>query len=203
MNFLAHLYLSGENDGMKLGNFIGDFVKGKKYLNYAVVVQKGILLHRQIDYFTDLHPIVKESASLFKSGYGRYSGIVVDLFFDHFLALNWDEYSIYKLKDYTRNIYKLLLSNFWILPLEVKEFLPFLIKNRRLESYSLEYGIKKALEIMSHYTSLPEKTDFALDVFHQNKKVLAKNFIMFMKEIIGFVESNNDVEIKKPSGHPL
>lgn len=197
MNFLAHLYLSGENKGIKLGNFIGDYIKGNKYLDFPEDVQGGILLHRRIDSFTDTHPLIKQASIPFKSGYGRYSGIVVDIVFDHFLALNWHSYSTYALKDFTRDTHTILLSNFRILPPKVKKFLPFLIYNRRLESYSFEHGIKKALEIMSQYTSLPEKSDFAIEMLHKNNTVLKENFQIFMKEIVEYVEINFGIEIKK------
>jgi acyl carrier protein phosphodiesterase len=198
MNFLAHLYLSGENKDLKLGNFIGDYIKGNKYLDFPEGIQKGILLHRRIDSFTDNHTIIKQASIPFKPEYGRYSGIIVDVVFDHFLALNWNDYSAYTLKDFTREIHSILLSNFRILPLRVKKFLPFLIQSRRLESYSFEHGIKKALEIMSHYTSLPEKSDFAMKILQQNNFALLENFRLFIGEIIEYVELEFSIEIKKP-----
>jgi acyl carrier protein phosphodiesterase len=198
MNFLAHLYLSGEDNGLKVGNFIGDFVKGKKYLDYPDEIKKGILLHRSIDHFTDTNPNAREAMKPFKQDYGRYSGIIVDIIFDHFLGLNWEEYSIYSLRDFTKNVHLLLISNFGLLPAGVQKFLPFLIMHRRLESYSFEFGIKRTLEIMSQYTSLPPKTESALKIFRENKTELSGNFGIFMGKITNFVESEFKVGIKKP-----
>jgi acyl carrier protein phosphodiesterase len=198
MNFLAHLYLSGENKDLKLGNFIGDYIKGNKYLDFPEDIQKGILLHRKIDSFTDNHPVIKQASIPFKPVYGRYSGIIVDIIFDHFLALNWGDYSVYTLKDFTSKTHSILISNFWILPVRVKKFLPFLIQSRRLESYTFEHGIKTALEIMSRYTSLPEKSDIAIKILQQNNYSLSENFRMFMGAIIDYVEFNFGIEIKKP-----
>ena len=92
MNFLAHIYLSGEDEGITIGNFIADGIKGKKYLSYPASIQKGILLHRGIDSFTDSHPTVRQSTARLHENYGHYSGVIVDILYDHFLAKNWEEY---------------------------------------------------------------------------------------------------------------
>ncbi len=87
MNFLAHIYLSGDNDEIKLGNFIGDYIKGNAYNKYPPLIRKGILLHRKIDYFTDSHPIVRNHKSFFYDKYHKYAGIIIDIIYDHFLSL--------------------------------------------------------------------------------------------------------------------
>jgi len=198
MNFLAHLYLSGEDEGLKLGNFIGDYIKGSKYLNYPPNIQKGIILHRRIDSYTDNHRLFREASKLFRQGYGRYSGIVLDLVFDHFLALNWGEYSYYKLRDFVNNTHKLLLANFRILPLRVKKFLPVFIYNRRLESYSTKQGIYRALELMSRYTSLPRNPDYAVSILKKENTALKETFFLFMTDIINYVESESAIKISRP-----
>jgi len=103
MNFLAHIYLSGDNEQVKIGNFMADSIKGKKYLKYPGDLQKGIILHRAIDYYTDTHPVFKQSTQKLFPEYGHYSGIIVDIFYDHFLASNWKKYSEVPLKEYTLN----------------------------------------------------------------------------------------------------
>ena len=198
MNFLGHLYLSGENDGFKIGNFIGDYVKGKAYLEYDGDIRQGILLHRKIDRFTDLHDMIKGSSIWFRPGYGRYSGVVVDIVFDHLLASNWHKYSKYRLRDFARKTHALLLANFGKLPLRVKRFLPYMIQNRRLESYAARDGIRKALELMSQYTSLPGEHDFAMDMVNKHYEELLGNFERFMDDIILYVASSYQVRIRKP-----
>jgi len=102
MNYLAHAYLSGGSDEVLIGNFIGDSVKGKQYLNYRAQVQEGILIHRQIDFFTDNHALVKQCAGHFRQAYGRYSGIVTDVIFDHFLAKYWETWSVIPFPEFVR-----------------------------------------------------------------------------------------------------
>lgn len=198
MNFLAHLYLSGESDEIKLGNFMGDYVKGNKYLSFPEDVQTGILLHQQIDSFTDKHPIVKECSELLKPAYKRYSGIIIDLFFDHFLASQWSEYSSISLKEFANKTHRLLFRNLIILPSQIKQFLPFLVRNKRLMSYATIDGIIRSIEIMSNYTSLPEQNGAAREILVNNYQLLNSQFKIFFEEIISFVEENYLIEIKKP-----
>ena len=93
MNFRAHIYLSGENEPLKIGNFIADSIRGNSYLDYPEDLKNGILLHRYIDTFTDAHPIYRKSKHRLHEKYGHYSGVIMDIVYDHFLAKNWNKYS--------------------------------------------------------------------------------------------------------------
>ncbi len=188
MNYLAHLYLSGSSEDIILGNFIGDYVKGKKYFDYPDDVAKGILLHRRIDSFTDSHPQTREAKELFRAEFGLYSGIVVDFFYDHFLAKNWEHYSEETLRSFAKRVHAILLSNFRLLPRRVQGFLPFLIQNKRLESYATVEGIVNSLKIMGNYSSLPAKSETAKLILLENYSMLEDNFKNFMTEIKTFVE---------------
>src|SRR5205823_15097016 len=101
MNFLAHIYHSGEDDELMVGNFIADFVKGRKKDDYPERIKKGIELHRKIDYFTDHHPVTLRSQARIRKKQGKYSGVVIDLFYDHFLAKNFTKYHSLPLKDFS------------------------------------------------------------------------------------------------------
>lgn len=198
MNFLAHLYLSGDSDEIKLGNFIGDFVKGNKYLQYPELVAYGIKLHRSIDSFTDSHTDVKDCIHLLRPGYGKFSGIIVDVFFDHFLASNWNDYSSLSLNQFARHAHKVFISNFLLLPLRVKQFLPFLIHHKRLESYAHRDNLFHVLEIMSNRTSLPSNSEWAMTVLHQEYHQFEALFRSFFDDLINYVESEFTVQISKP-----
>ena len=102
MNFLAHIYLSGEDEKLMVGNFIGDYVKGKDYENYPTPIREGILLHRQIDFFTDSHSQFREAKKLLVEEFGLYSGIIIDLLYDHLLAKNWNNYSEQNLRSFAK-----------------------------------------------------------------------------------------------------
>jgi len=198
MNYLAHLYLSGNSDEIKLGNFIGDFVKGNKYQQYPDMVAYGIQLHRSIDSFTDHHSDVKECIQILKPGYGRFSGVIVDIFFDHFLASNWNDYSPITLHQFAREVHSIFLSNFFLLPMRVKQFLPFIIQHTRLESYAQKENLFRVLEIMSSRTSLPSNSEWAMMMLHQEYDQFRGLFRSFFWELIDYVESEFSVSISKP-----
>ena len=198
MNYLSHIYLSGEDEEIIVGNFIGDFVKGRQFLKYPPNVAKGILLHRQIDSFTDSHPLINECIVKLRPGFGKYSGIVTDIFLDHFLAVNWHLYSFEKLSSFTKNFHAILLSNFFQLPPRVKLFLPFLIQNKRLQSYATFQGIEKTLSIMVQHASLPAETKYAMKILEDEYRFFDQAFNQFFPEIIGFIESKGDYKIERP-----
>ncbi len=197
MNFLAHLYLSGDNVDIRLGNFIGDHVKGRYLNRYSEGVQRGIFIHRAIDYYTDNHPATYEVRLLFREGYKKYSGVVTDVFFDHFLARYWPTFSPYPLKGFARKFYYQMVQRYRELPVAVKGFLPFIIQSNRLYSYRRVEGVEHALRIMTNVTSLPDKTDFAIDTIHQNYTFIRNQFMVFFPDLIGFVNKEYSI---LPSG---
>jgi len=198
MNYLAHIYLSGESEELMLGNFIGDYVKGKQHRDFPAEVERGILLHRRIDEFTDQHEAVRACNQLLRPGYRKYAGVVTDIFFDHFLAANWQQYSVHSLKHATRRFHAILLSNYRLLPTRVKLFAPFLIQHKRLESYAQLNGIEESLGILSHRTSLPEETTFAMKTLREEYHQFEEAFARFFPEIIQFAVEEAGVEIKMP-----
>lgn len=187
MNFLAHIYLSGDNDYVKIGNFIGDYIKGKQYLNYHPNIQKGILLHRYIDSFTDHNETAREVKSFLSEDYRKYAGVVVDIFYDHFLAVNWNTYSAYSLNNYINIFYQLLEENYNLLPKKVRNFLPRMIKHNRLLSYRDVRGIENALKIMAKTTSLPDKSSRAIEILDHYYYEMESNFNRFFPQIIEYV----------------
>ena len=108
MNFLAHLHLGGERPGQLLGSLYGDFVKGPLQDRWPTDIEAGIRLHRQIDVFTDSHPVVLQAKQRFPRERRRYAGILVDLFFDHCLAAHWHDYASEPLHDFTARVYQVL-----------------------------------------------------------------------------------------------
>ena len=196
MNFLAHLYLSGESEKIMVGNFMADYVKGRKHENYRSDIQKGILLHRSIDFYTDTHPLVSQSGQYFREVYRKYSGVVTDVIYDHFLAKNWELYHQQALPIFVSRCHEALVKNYLVLPNRVKMFLPFLIKSRRLETYAEIEGLRTALNIMIRHTSLPDNTDLAIDVLLENYDAIESEFHAFMKDIIAYIENEKEIELK-------
>jgi len=193
MNYLAHLYLSGENDEVKLGNFIGDAVKGNNYLKYDVNIQKGVILHRAIDEFIDNHEIPKIGKERFREKYGKHSGIVVDILYDYLLANNWSTYSNVQIDSFIREAYVLLVYNHEILPQRVRNFMQFMIVKNWIGSYKTIDGIKSILERMPKRTSLPNHAEYAAEVIKEYLPQFNLEFNVFFPEIIKHVNSKFDI----------
>ncbi|HBS88739.1 MAG: hypothetical protein A2W91_19035 [Bacteroidetes bacterium GWF2_38_335] len=197
MNYLAHLYLSGDNDEVQLGNFIGDSVKGCNFERFPDMMRKGIILHRQIDSFTDNHKLYRVSSNRFKSHYHKHSGVITDILYDHFLSKNWHLYSEIPVESYIRNIYVLAVYYHNILPERVKKFLPFMITKNWLGTYSTLEGIESIFERMSKRTSLPAEYEFAMRIINEKYDDLNEEFIIFFDDLISFVNDKFDLGIKK------
>ncbi len=188
MNFLAHLYLSGNNTELMLGNFLGDFVKGNNHKNYRSDIQKGILLHRQIDTFTDSNDIVRKSKRRLHERYGHYDGIIIDIFYDHFLAKNWHDYSVIPLDIFAQGYYDLMHSNYDILPEKVKELLVPLEKYNWLYNYQFLEGMRSVLKGMNRRTKMVSKMDLAIEDLQLHYIEFENDFTLFFKELINFTE---------------
>ncbi len=189
MNFLAHIYLSGEDPELKIGNFIADSVKGKKFLEYPERIAQGITLHRKIDAYTDSHEIVKESMARLSPKYGRYSAVIVDILYDHFLAANWTRYSDTPLDKFTVDFYGLLNENYEILPQRVQNFLPYMIRDNWLLSYASISGIGNVLSGMNRRTKNRSKMNFAVIELEQYYTDFDKEFHAFFEELELFTKN--------------
>jgi acyl carrier protein phosphodiesterase len=188
MNFLAHIYLSGEDEELIIGNFIADSVKGKKYLNYPKGIGRGIILHRAIDYYTDTHPIVKQSTSRLFETYGHYNGVIVDILYDHFLAANWQHYSDIPLDEYVGTFYDLLQSNLEILPKNIQQFLPYMIRDNWLLSYASIEGIGKILHQMNERTNRVSNMNSAVVELEAHYEEFENEFTLFFEELQAFTQ---------------
>jgi acyl carrier protein phosphodiesterase len=149
MNYLAHLFLSEGTPESLIGNLLGDFVKGTAVNLYPEEIIKGIDLHRKVDSYTDSHAIVRSSKSLICSQRRRFAGVLIDVFYDHFLAKNWREYSEIPLREFSLCVYKILQDSRDILPESLKQVMPAIIDRDLLGSYKEIGGIDRALNRMS------------------------------------------------------
>lgn len=186
MNYLAHIYLSNGDPEVTVGNFIADAVKGKKYLEFPEGIQKGIILHRAIDTYTDSHPIVKQSSKRLHKKYGHYSGVIVDILYDHFLAANWKDYSDSSLEIYVQDFYQLLNSYYSILPKRIQNLMPYMIADNWLLSYATVEGIGKILYQMNKRTKNRSKMNFAILELEAHYDEFREEFTDFFAELTDF-----------------
>jgi len=186
MNYLAHIYLSGENDQVKIGNFIADGIKGTKYKAYPRDIQIGILLHRKIDWFSDNNNILRTSKRRLDDRYGHYKGVVIDIFYDHFLAKNWTNYSGIPLTIYTQSFYRLLQNNKEILPDRIKYLMKYMIKDDWLTNYGNLRGIESVLIGMDRRTNYISKMDLAIEDLVDHYEDFKSDFELFFEELSVF-----------------
>jgi len=183
MNFLAHIYLSNDNDYIKIGNFIADSIRGKHYDHLPADIQKGIILHRAIDTFTDLHPVFRQSTKRLHERYHHYAGVIVDIFYDHFLAKNWSKYSNEDLGDFAENFYQILRDNTPFLNEKILGMMPYLIKHNWLFNYQFMDEIARTLRQMDQRTKNNSQMQFSIEELQEFYTDFENEFTIFFEEL--------------------
>lgn len=187
MNYLAHLYLSGNNDNLLIGNFIADAVKGRQIEAFSPEIKQGIYLHRAIDAFTDTHPLVKTSATRLAKKYHKYSTVIVDMFYDHFLATHWNHFSIIDLRDFIEFSYSVLIRNFNTLPGRSKRILPAMIIQNWLENYGEMKGLQRSFEGMARRAKFDSGMDKVITDLEKDYELYREEFMAFFPDMIEYV----------------
>lgn len=198
MNFLAHIYLSGENEQVKIGNFIADWIKGNEYKKYPENIQKGILLHRSIDFYTDNHPTVKKSKSRFSEKYHKYAGIIIDICYDHYLAKEWDTFCSVPLKEFNLRIKNSLMNYMHYFPADLQDFIPKFMNFGWMDLYVSVDGIEKVLNGMARHTSLPDRTSDAIQIFNEHYDIIRNEFYDYFPQLIKYIEEEFQISLTKP-----
>lgn len=183
MNFLAHIYLSGNSDLVKIGNFMADGIRGKQFENYPQQIQEGILLHRAIDTFTDAHPIFRESTKKLHPRYHHYAGVIVDVLYDHFLAKNWNTYSAEDLEDYIERFYQSLKENYAVLSPRTTSFMAVMFRENWLLRYKTIEGIEHILTQMDRRTKNVSQMRFATEELQKYYTEFENEFTLFFEEL--------------------
>lgn len=183
MNYLAHIFLSGDDRWIQVGNFVGDGVKGRNYRHYPLKMQQGILLHRSIDRFADTHALIREAVGMGRGVFGRYAGVVNDILFDHFLAMDFQRYATLPLRRFAWRFYAALLWRYRYLPERFQHFLWHFILTDRLCAYASLDGVCRSLEIMNRYRGVPVESEKVLEFVHLNEACLREIFRVFFPEI--------------------
>ena len=198
MNFLAHLYLSGENEELLIGNFIADFIRNREVPNYSVGIQHGIILHRKIDYYTDNHPVVRQGTHRLRVNHGKYAPVVLDVLFDYLLANNWEKYSDEPIADYTKKVYRILSKHQAILPPKIGNRLPEMIADNWLIKYGWDDGLRYVFERMKRRVSQPLLLNNAVESLKADYDLFEKEFNTFFPEVIAYVEREILMPIENP-----
>ncbi|MBV4459876.1 DUF479 domain-containing protein [Pseudomonas sp. COR58] len=188
MNYLAHLHLGGQRPGQLLGSLYGDFVKGPLQGQYAPEIEAAIRLHRQIDVFTDRHPLVGTALDRFATTRRRYAGIVLDVFFDHCLARDWTLYADRPLEHFTSDVYR-TLSGERHLPERLAKIAPYMVADDWLGSYREFEVLEQVLRGISRRLSRPEELAGAMDELRRLYEPLSEDFARFYPRLQDFAQT--------------
>lgn len=184
MNYLAHAFLSNNDENLLLGNFIADHLRGNKLDSLPEKIKQGVLLHRNIDSFTDAHPEFRKAKRFFYQGFEKHSGILVDIYFDHLLASNFGKYHQQNLSDFSFNAYKVYQKNLHHIPETASRFLNYVLQNNIYTSYSEFEGIKKVLFHLSQRIKHNVKLNESDLLFIKYEKELNASFEIFFSDAI-------------------
>lgn len=197
MNFLAHSYLSPKVDLIMLGNLSGDFVKGKSMEGIQIDIATGARLHRAIDTFTDNHPDFKAAKRIIAPKFNHYSGVLIDMFFDYFLAKKWNAQAPLQLQQHIKYIYKVGTANSKILPLKFQPVLLIMIQYDWLSMYYNHKGLKKILTQMTYRIKHKSLLYESVDLLIKNEADLECLFDSFWLSITTEFETfpNNKIHI--------
>lgn len=185
MNYLAHLHLGGDAPAQLLGSLYGDFVKGRLQGQFGAEIEAAILLHRRIDAFTDSHPLQARARARFPAQRRRYSGLLLDLFFDHCLARHWAEYASEPLPHFTGRVYQVLAAEAQ-LPGRLALIAPRMAEQDWLGSYRDFAVLEQVLMGVQRRLSRPEGLDGALVELERLYQPLLEDFHAFYPELQGF-----------------
>lgn len=189
MNYLAHAYLSFGDEETTIGNFIADHIRFRQADHLPERIRRGISLHRRIDYFTDTHPLFIKSKRHFYDGFERYSGVLIDIYYDHILAKNFSKYSEVPLQTYTKNLHDVLLKNSGFLPESSLRFLEYAIQRNTFFEYSRIEGIELVLKHLSHRINHGVWLNESVPMFVENEKAIEDDFSEFFEDLIKEVKA--------------
>lgn len=183
MNFLAHIQLSGEDQDLLTGNYLGDFVSKKEFEQLPEKIQKGVLLHRSIDTFTDKHELTKKSNRLLHEKHGKYAGVLSDIFYDHFLARHWRKFHHKDLQLFANETYYILEQYHSYFPDRAKSFYKYMCYYNILVQYKELEGIHKVLQGMAQRSTFGKHMSNGVQTLQEHYKDLEQNFLDFYPDL--------------------
>lgn len=186
INYLAHAYLSFNDPGFLAGNLISDFVKGKSRYQYPPDIQKGITLHRAIDTFTDEHIATREAKKIFQPHYRLYSGAFIDVVYDHFLAIDVNEFPGKSLLDFSQNVYSQLNNLTGYMPERFANMYPYMKSQNWLYNYSTVKGIEQSMQGVVRRAAYLTESKVAYQLFTEHYQLLKGYYRQFWADMKPF-----------------
>ena len=188
MNYLAHLFLAGPRAESLIGNLAGDFVKGPLHDRFPPPIAAGITQHRRIDEFTDTHPAVAAFRRIVAAEHGHYARVICDVFFDHFLACDWDAYSRESRHEFLARVFRTLDPHVDEMPGRLRFVYPLMRDQQWLESYAEIDGVAMALRGLSRRFSRKTRLDPAVHFLTDTRETLRAHFAQFFPDVIDYAK---------------
>lgn len=186
MNYLAHAALSFNQPEILVGNMISDFIKGKKRFDFSANIQQGIMFHRSIDTFTDAHESTKKANQFFKDAVGLYAGAFIDIVYDHFLAIDKNEFDDESLHKFSLSVYATLDEYENILPEKFERMFPYMKKDNWLYNYRTLNGIEKSFNGLARRAKYLDNSDAVFESFKKNYDALKDCYDNFFPDVKNF-----------------
>jgi acyl carrier protein phosphodiesterase len=198
MNYLAHLYFSKNTPESRLGNIMADFVKGTlDTCPYSPAIVEGIKNHRAVDRFTDTHHVVHVCKQLVSPHRRRFAGIIVDVCYDHFLAIHWDKYSPIELPAFIKQTYTSIQQYSGDMPDRLRHVLHYMIEHDWLLTYQTKAGVDRALNGISSYIKRENTLKGGIEELEQNYQAMERSFLDFFPDLVEYMGKWADKRISK------
>ncbi|MFO7812978.1 MAG: ACP phosphodiesterase [Pelovirga sp.] len=189
MNYLAHLYFSDPRPLAWAGSLMGDFFKGSRFGDLPDDLVFHLRLHRRLDTFTLNSPPFQSSRRRICPSFGHGRSILVDVFYDHFLACQWQDYADRPLSEFAQDVYSGLYGCRSYLPYRLQEQLPRMIANDWLTSYRQEEVVERVLMRLEQRLNHRIPLARGYGQLHQHREDLEQDFAAFMAAATDYVES--------------
>ncbi len=184
MNYLAHIYLSGDSNELLAGNYMGDAIKGRDFTHLPKEVQKGVSLHRFIDSFTDSNELTRAACALCREQVGRYAPVAVDMIFDHLLAKNWDQYHPDSLRVYTEDAFSRLEEFVPIFPAKTKRMFGYMSEQNWLLGYATIEGLDRSLTALGSRLKYKNNLHLGSSVLQEQAEEFEAIFNLFFPQLV-------------------
>lgn len=188
MNYLAHLFLSGKEEGIIVGNFLGDLMPKKDIIKLPDEIRDGVFIHRHIDAYTDDHPEVRKGVLRLHEKHHKYAPVLTDIYYDYFLAKNWTKYTDESLGDFSIRTYAVLQNHANLMPKGVREYMSRLVAADWLSNYGRLEGIEYTFNRLRKRLSRPELLDGVMDSLTDNEADFDREFNLFFPDLMVYVQ---------------
>lgn len=203
MNYLAHLFLSPPGEDAMLGSLMGDFVKGPLTNvtiseRYSTEMTRAIALHRKVDSYTDSHPVVRDSWNRVSKERRRFAGVMVDIFYDHFLAKYWSEFHHKPLSEFTGEFYAILARRHSEMPERLQGIASSMISLDWLGSYARTQSVHSALNRISQRLRRENTLFNSADELLENYAEMEVDFRRFIPDVVAFANQSVSIQPASP-----